>query len=197
MPSGLEPEDVLPHFVSSRPGSFQANTLLVRRQAVLDAGGFDADLRITQDAIFTLKLAIVARLVGGELSKPVAMARVHGMNRVTGKKRTIRDSQHWRFLGWVHLWRWGREPMTARHKRMWIDYFIRFINGDVTRRGIAQKLMYYWRSRYHVARLFFAVPDVARYPAYWRLFLPRLDGVFHYSRLLLDKLRPHPAGNQP
>lgn len=195
MPSGLAPEQVFAHFTSRQRGHFHINALLVRRQAALDVGGFDGHLRVTQDAIFTLKLTIAKRLLGGELARPVAMLRVHGANRITGVQRPASENQRWLFRGWLHIWRWGRDHMSRQQKGNWLRYFLRFINHGTQRKTRWQRFVRYWRGRSNAAKLLPYAPDLLLYPEYWVIFPPRLHGVIHHSRHLLRKLRTLTGGS--
>jgi glycosyltransferase involved in cell wall biosynthesis len=189
MPPNIVPEQLFEHLLSRKGGHFHINTLLLRRDLFKRIDGFSDDLHYVEDAIFVYKLATVAKLVGGELNRPVSMLRVHGANRVTGTQRTVSNNQHWRLRGWLDVWQWGRDRFTARQKRMWVAFFLRFINGGVRRRTITERLAYYWRSRYYVVRLLLHAPDVARYIEYWLMYPPRMYGVIHYSRLMIARLR--------
>ena len=64
-------------------GVYEADGVVFRRDALEDAGLFDADLRLGQDRFMWWKMAAVCRLVPGNVHSPVAVYRRHGANRAT------------------------------------------------------------------------------------------------------------------
>lgn len=78
---GVSPEDLLGVLVDGREGTIFTGAVLVRREAVLDVGGFDPSLPLGQDTALWWRLAAARRLVGGELERPVAIYRRHSGNR--------------------------------------------------------------------------------------------------------------------
>ena len=62
-------------------GGMSTIGMTVRRDVLLDLGGFDTDLRVSQDILMWLRLAARGRLYSGDLHRIVSLRRVHALNR--------------------------------------------------------------------------------------------------------------------
>lgn len=77
VPEYIEPDEL---FRRNPMPTYSLITLVLKRY-VFDIVGMFPNLRIHQDTVFMVKLAIKCRLRGSELQKPVVMFRTHANNR--------------------------------------------------------------------------------------------------------------------
>jgi len=120
----LPPEKLLAA-LSRSYGCFTTDSILVRRQIFQKVGLFDEELRISQDTAMWWKMALVARLVPGQLDKPVAMRLVHPGNRSTDVEK-LGEAQ--RRL-WRLLWDWCRDRDLALGKRRFV--LARYLSSEL------------------------------------------------------------------
>ncbi|MBM2842477.1 MAG: glycosyltransferase family 2 protein [Anaerolineales bacterium] len=76
-------EDLLQTLAVGHRGSIHLNGITVRRTIFDRTGMFPEDLPEAQDTVWIVKAAATARLQAGEITRPVAILRVHDTNRVT------------------------------------------------------------------------------------------------------------------
>lgn len=117
----VEPENLFECLISGRYGYIHPNGLLLRRKAFIDVGMFP-ELRLHEDTILNLKLALLCRLAPGETKKPVSMRLLHMNNTITKPGIDFLPSQH---VALEHLIRWmkGKNISKCREKMIEARYY--------------------------------------------------------------------------
>ena len=98
--SNIEPKDL---FYKMSPiggyGAFHTDGITLKKKVLLDIGGFNTELEVSQDTNLWVKLAIKNTLRSGEVKKPVAMRRVHEYNRSRNPRKqrlySVRVDRDW------------------------------------------------------------------------------------------------------
>jgi glycosyltransferase involved in cell wall biosynthesis len=98
-------------------GYFSGDSLTVRRGIFDKVGMFDTDLEIGEDTHMWMKMAARAILVGGILSKAVAMRGVHSGNTTKDREKFVRN----RPILFISLLRWANKNdiSAARKINLW------------------------------------------------------------------------------
>jgi len=76
----VSPEDLLQQLLDDKINFFLLQGLCVKRTIFEKSGLFDPDFRHGQDLLLAKKMAASARLLPGDLEKPVACRRIHDTN---------------------------------------------------------------------------------------------------------------------
>ena len=79
----IKPGELLEYLIFGSEGYFSGIGLTVRKRIFEKCGMFEPLLQISQDTHMWYKMAVVGKLVGGSLDKPVSVRRVHSGNRIT------------------------------------------------------------------------------------------------------------------
>lgn len=124
MKPGIAPEALFMALVYDTHGHFTTDAIVVKREVFARSGLFDTTLRLHQDTAMWIKLATCARLVGGSLTEPVAMRRVHAANRITARLSAW-DVQRSRVQLWHTLHYWGRAHLDADQQRAVIEAYMK------------------------------------------------------------------------
>ena len=95
----------------------------VKQAVFAKTGLFDEHLRLHQDTAMFVKFAALCRMVSGRLDTPVAMRRVHGVNRTTAP-RSPTEAYRDRRLMWGTLWRWGKRNLPRARRELVMDRFL-------------------------------------------------------------------------
>jgi glycosyltransferase involved in cell wall biosynthesis len=77
----LPPESLLEQLVYGSYGRFCTGGLTIKKSLIEKVGLFNTRLELAQDIHFYLKCAAIGKLYAGEINTPVAIRRVHGLNR--------------------------------------------------------------------------------------------------------------------
>jgi len=105
----VSPEELWEALIDSgKFGYFQLDGLVLKRNVIKKSGYMAEGLRLHQDTEFIMRTALAARLLPGRLDEAVAMARVHGGNRIAGP-RTEEQKYSDRMLMWMELYAWCRQ----------------------------------------------------------------------------------------
>lgn len=109
---------------------WSVNSILLRKQAFEDVGGFSAQLRSCEDRVLWLKLAATKHLVPGA-DKPVAAYRLHGRNSRFVQEATARAA--------LEVLEWGRmSGMKSRDQALLRRHLrgkLRFVLDRLRRKG--------------------------------------------------------------
>jgi glycosyltransferase involved in cell wall biosynthesis len=101
----VEPENLFECLISGRYGYIHPNGLLLKKKAFIDVGMFP-ELRLHEDTILNLKLALLCRLSPGETQKPVSIRLLHMDNTITKPGLDFLPSQYLaleNLLGWMKV----------------------------------------------------------------------------------------------
>ena len=93
--SNVNPKDLFLYLIEGKGGYFCTDGILLKKELIQKAGGFDVTLRLHQDTGLWLKMAFLGKLMGGEIESAVSMRTIHPNNRITNKKYGITNT----FLG--------------------------------------------------------------------------------------------------
>jgi glycosyltransferase involved in cell wall biosynthesis len=148
----VPPEELFSALLGAKRGfgHFSIDGLTVKRQVLMAMQPcFPEELRLHQDTVFLFRLAHRARLHAGSIASPVAMRRVHALNRITDQSQQARN----RRLMYDHLWAWAR---TAG------------LSADDRRRLEARRLYWTLRDSPGRAAAWRALPAFLARPWLWR-----------------------------
>lgn len=101
----LPPEKLFYALVNGRYGAIHTNGIVLRRELLLRFGGFDESLPLSQDVKAWMQAAALGRIAAGELTRPVAMRRLHGENRIyrqSARHHHFAIRMYAGMLVWVH-----------------------------------------------------------------------------------------------
>lgn len=173
-------------------GAFCTDGIVLRREILERTGGFEPELKMTQDTHLWVRVAAIGRLYPGEIRQPVSMARVHRRNRVTHVLTPER--RKYQYLTWRRLVGWGRRRRLGADKmRLLVDRYIRHVNNLVADKG---PLVHgcYWAST--ILFLLFVWPSALRRRQAWDTFrhssascISRMVGRSPFGRRILGILR--------
>lgn len=152
----VAPEQLFEAMMLGTGGTFSLDGLTVKHEALMRIGGFNPALRVGQDNLVKVKLAFHCRLAPGEITEPVAMARVHDSNNVSGVRRPNERAETDTYMR--EFWAWGQQVMNAEQLILLRKYFARYV--ILSRRGWLAK-------RYDLTRLLLRWPRLATYPYFW------------------------------
>lgn len=76
----IKPEDLFEALLIGRCGWFHFNGLTVKKRIIDRTGLLDTNMKVGEDSEFFYRVALNARLSGGQLHRPVAMRRVYEGN---------------------------------------------------------------------------------------------------------------------
>lgn len=119
-------------------GHAQMNGWVVKREVFEKAGYFDEELKAHPDTAMIVKFAGVCRMRPGEITRPVAIRRVHGSNQwlvYQGKTRYMTKTRMW-----VVLWQWGRKHLDHRKYTVLMDRFMKHAARPYMGRDFADSL---------------------------------------------------------
>lgn len=115
--SGIPPEGL---FEAQSPigssGHCSLDGLTVKKEIFEKTGLFDIELDMSEDTAFFIKLAACARLQAGVVDRPVAMRRIHSLNRI-GSMKSRHRLWYFRLKMWLAVWRWFRKRMLSESRR--------------------------------------------------------------------------------
>ncbi len=113
----VEPENLFECLISGRCGYIHPNGLLLRKKAFIDVGMFP-ELKLHEDTILNLKLALLCRLSPGETKKPVSIRLLHMNNTITKPGIDFLPSQ---YLAFEHLIVWMKENNIVKRREKMIE----------------------------------------------------------------------------
>jgi glycosyltransferase involved in cell wall biosynthesis len=198
MTTRVPPEQLFEALMEKKSGFFHLSDATVLKRTVFEKTGvFSEHIKAGEDTALVRKLAATAKLIPGRLDQPVAMVRIHAANSASGSIRSPREIQRWRYISWKDVWVWGEDHLSPGQKRILLAQFLRYLNGGIRRGSLYQKWAYFWRGRAQLVRLLLDIPSVGFYWQYWKQYPPRIDGVRHYGKLLLQKINRKNQGASP
>ena len=92
---------------SGENGYFHLDGLTLRKNILERSGFMNEALRLHQDTEFIIRVTCVARLMPGNLEKPVAMVRVHHQNRITSPRSQGQKYKN-QMAYWKSLYDWSK-----------------------------------------------------------------------------------------
>jgi glycosyltransferase involved in cell wall biosynthesis len=101
----VDPEGLFECLIEGKSGYIHPDGLVLKKKAFMEVGMYP-ELRLHEDTMLMMKLALLCRLEAGERNNPVSMRQLHLNNTIT--KPGI-DFLHTRCLFFDHLLQWMRE----------------------------------------------------------------------------------------
>jgi len=127
-------------------GYAHINGWLIRKTAFDKTGLFDERLRLHQDSAMAVKLSALCRMVVGDVSRPVAMRRVHADNRISAKRSPARRYREFLRM-WRVLWEWGGRNLDSSRRTLLLKRYLTYaakpfttIDSDLNRLAIVPSL---------------------------------------------------------
>lgn len=108
----IPPEKLFYFLLRGTYGHFSTDGIVIKRKVFEKSGTFHTELKLHQDAELWLRIAYHARLFAGELKHPVALARRHTQNRITGA------NYHSKVLFWQTAFDYFKNKASLKHKLM-------------------------------------------------------------------------------
>jgi glycosyltransferase involved in cell wall biosynthesis len=186
----IAPEQLFADLLSWRHGWFCTDGIVVRRQLFERTGLFDTGLQLAEDSLLWRKMALVGRLVGGSLDRPVATRRVHGGNTIISRLEDdapLNREMLRRLLRWCR----GRELRDSDRHAL-IAALVNQIepSGSSYRLGIVPRAM----RAIQLLALVASDPQVMR-NATWRRAASDAIGLTSLRRRLSGRRRSSPDGS--
>lgn len=116
----VKPDKLFEFLVFSGGGHFSLDGLTIKKEIFKKTGLFEKKLLMSQDTHMCLKMALVGKLLPGEIKSPVAMRRVHRNNRITNVKKD--ELRKYRYLLWELLFDWSKNAEISFAKKVIIEY---------------------------------------------------------------------------
>lgn len=116
----VAPDKLFEYLVFSGGGHFHLDGLTVKKEIFKKTGLFEKKLLMSQDTNMCLKMALVGKLIPGEIKSPVAIRRVHGNNRITNVKKD--ELRNYRYLLWELLYIWSKKAKIGFSEKIIIEY---------------------------------------------------------------------------
>ncbi|GER80053.1 MAG: glycosyltransferase [Anaerolineales bacterium] len=120
----VQPRELFSTLIAGKTGSFSIVGLVVKRNVFEKVGYFDETLSLHMDEIFMFKLAALAKLLPGQLDKPVALWRVHDHNRISAyrsKSLIYKMKLKW----WYALWKSSRGQLNSGDQQLVLSMLIK------------------------------------------------------------------------
>jgi len=168
----VAPEALFDTLYNGEDGHFDTNSLVFKRALLARTGDFPP-LRLHQDTVMWMKMAMVGRLVPGRLEQAVAMRRVHPENRARAPRPTW-ETQRNLALMWVATWLWSEDvPAAARHRSKLLVRVLKFWRKYYRTQGVWQPNL---RTVLQALRYIGRKPIVVLRPYFWKLLAAQLLG---------------------
>jgi glycosyltransferase involved in cell wall biosynthesis len=171
MTERVPPEQLFRALVMGGRGGFHLDGLVVKRAVFKKTGLFDEHLRLHQDSAIMLRMAAVAKLVPGRLGEPVAMRRVHGLNRIIAK-RTLTEVYKGKLIYWDTLWRWSRQNLDHERQQLVLGRLLRHGMYGSRFNNTFPKWTGVLRKRIQLTLLLFDCPSLIWEGAFWKRLFP-------------------------
>ncbi len=131
------PEQLFESLARGGSGAFCTDGIVLRRELLQKSGNFNTRLRTGQDTHLWVRLAAVGRLYSSDVLSPVAMARVHSGNRVTGRPRQLQYAGIQQVWGDLLKWAASRK-LSAEQRRALARRYVSAANGRVSQQRVAR-----------------------------------------------------------
>lgn len=119
----VPPEDLLELLLTDEMGIILLQGLCVKQSAFEKAGLFNPEFRVSQDMLMIKKIATVARMMPGDLKKPVSRRRIHDSNISFS---TFKDVTPTKFLEGEVLFNWAMtKNIPAKKKNLLLMHYYR------------------------------------------------------------------------
>jgi glycosyltransferase involved in cell wall biosynthesis len=166
----IGPEELFKRLMESSIGYFHLDGFTVRKTLFDNAGYFSEKLNFYEDTDLIFRMSVKGNLFPGSIEKPVAMRRVHDLNRITYHQADKRKSFNsyneycWSFL------EWGRKNVNRSQLRLMQHHVIdRLRQSDLFDDF---RWADFIRSRYRMIGLTFNAPDLLFDRYLWRRLIP-------------------------
>lgn len=172
----VKPEDLFESLLIKNVGHIHTSGITVKKTIFAKTGFFDENLMISEDTAMWFKMAAVAKLISGDLIKPVSMQRLRSES-LSSSTEKVRNSMP---LLWKTLWHWGYQNNLDSRKldllfyRHVDDYLQLVKNQNIIKRKIYTIQL--------MTKLFFQYPKIVRNQSFW-LYINSLLGL---SKLALN-----------
>lgn len=99
----IESPDLFKKILFGGSGHFTTDAITVRKELLLQAGGFDTEVDLGEDTQLWLKIALLGDIVAGEIKEPIAERRVHDNNSIHSGQELLHknlETMYWNLLFW-------------------------------------------------------------------------------------------------
>ena len=103
MKDRMPPEKLFKALLFGGYGYFSTNSITVKKEVFLKTGLFNEQLKCAEDSEMWLRLAVKAKLMPGEITKPLAMRFVHSSN-TTHQIENVKESKNKMYYS---LYKWS------------------------------------------------------------------------------------------
>ena len=110
--SNVNPKDLFLYLIEGKGGYFCTDGILLKKELIQKAGGFDVTLRLHQDTDLWLKMAFLGKLMEGEIESAVSMRTIHPNNRITNKNTASQ------ILFWDVVFNWFKNKSLSKQENM-------------------------------------------------------------------------------
>ncbi len=153
----IDPDQLGLALIQGIYGGLTLDGLIIKRSVLSKSGFMNESLRLHQDTDFIIRVAIVAKLYSGELSKPVALRGIHDHNRLSAPRSQKQEFKN-RMAFWMSLYHWAKVNTDASFQAALRESIISYVK--------AHKYFRKFPREYFPTRLIWAtrLPRLFRYP---------------------------------
>lgn len=135
----ISPEELFEYLLNGKKGYFSIDGLTIKREVLAKIGFFQEYLVVAEDTDWLLKMALTAKLVGGDIKKAVAIRGVHDSNIFNQTKpykvhrqkmyesvikwcfqNNIKYSKIDLLLNWLFYYRYKEKYLLAEELKYWV-----------------------------------------------------------------------------
>lgn len=136
----IEPEDLALELIFGKTGGITLDGLVIKKTLVQKSGYMDEELRLHQDSHFIIRLAIMGKLLPGNLSYPVAMRGIHDHNRISAPRPQRKIyAEHMKF--WIHLFDWARENASIEIQNAILTSILKYTRNEKIIKNFPRKFI--------------------------------------------------------
>lgn len=159
--------------VAGTSGYFTMDGLVVKRNVFKKTGYFDQTFPLNMDDVFQIKLAALAKLAPGIITRPVAMRRVHGKNRISAPRSKSLDYKY-QIGYWYITWNWSKAHLEKTKQQFILKRMIKNAASLSRFNHDIPKVLSGQQKRIQLILLLFSYPSLLIENAFWRAVSPSL-----------------------
>jgi glycosyltransferase involved in cell wall biosynthesis len=125
MRSEVPPKELFERLILGGAGYFSIDGLTIKKSVMKKSGLMNEGLALHEDTDFIFRLAAVARLLPGQLDKPVTIRRVHELNRISAPRSETAKYKD-RLKMWQATHNWLSQNHFNAKKQIVLEKILRF-----------------------------------------------------------------------